>query len=225
MRVHHIDLRSIKTINNSLDQFFWGSPDPFRFTLTRGSEHRGYLESRYELKENIIKAMDYLLTIDREENRYYFLSIFYEFNKLGFGLNGDELLSWEHDYFEIIEKELGKLDESIIDRNTLILNLRETYHREMRKHKGTMEVLLSQLTLIPIDIYTLCRMFIRFDDKPNSICNRPTIDNVIVYTGAHHTEIYEDFLNITFRTPAEIKITNRDISDLCLQIGEFDYWQ
>lgn len=176
-------------------------------------------------ESDLTNAIDYLLHINTEENRECFLKIFRTYAEIERFYDLSAILSWEKEYFKIINKEMSKLDTSMITKETLISNLSSTYKyiKDTSVDNRYEELMLLVLT-VPMDVYTLTRMFIKFEEKPNSICALPTVDNVIVYSGAQHSIIYEHFLKITFEEP-KIKSVSESENDLCVSIPKFDFWK
>lgn len=221
LRIHHVDPRMLLDERSSIWDSY-GLPDIKDFSI---------VESQFKelvSQNDLVKAIDYLLTIDQEENRKYFRKIFKVFEKLGLKkYNTTEF--WEKTYFKIINKELGKLDETIISREVLINNLRNAYHSLVASRaegfKGNQyDEVFGLLIMVPMDIYTLSRMFVKFNEKPGSSCNKTSVDNIIVHSGSAHTLVYEYFLNTSFGIQPDIRETNKWKVDLCLAVPEFDFW-
>lgn len=181
---------------------------------------------RIKLPEKVLLgALDYLLCFNKEKNQTYFNEIFRVIDE-EFGVNFDSTIEiWEYIYFKTIEKELKKLDKEIISKKILIENLRTTYHYLIKKSgKGSYNEILSLLLSVPMDLYTLSRMFIKFNEKQSEVCDKRTIENVIICADLVHTITYEHFLLITFKKEPEIRFTNESSSDLCLSVKDYDFW-
>ena len=224
LRVHYSDPRYIEQ-----DGFIYVYP----FTSALSSLKRaGMLKQFQQLvsKDDMLNAIDYLLTIKQVKNRKYFLKIFKVFQELGMIDQDlvDSISPWEEIYFKVVNKELSKLDKSTISKKLLISNLSNAYRHMAETLLETGDPyweIFGLLTLIPIDIYNLSRMFVLFDDKPNDICNKPTVDNIIIFTGSVHISVYEYFLNISFEMKPEIFSSNESKHNLCLPVVNFDFWE
>ena len=240
LRIHYIDPRMI------LDDRSWISHSWIRVVSPYVYKLKDVMEKFRDLisENDLLDALDHLLTFKKKQNRKAFLKVFQTFKELGKGsfqkigfLQSETLENidfWEETYFKIIEKELGKLDDSTISRKQLVRHLRNTYHYLIQYPQeryaniflyDEYEWALNCLMLAPMDMYTLARMFIKFDDKPGTICNdNPLIINLIVHSGSGHTEVYEHFLNAAFGIQPTVKHENPHFDQLCLDIGDFDYW-
>lgn len=177
--------------------------------------------------------LDYLFTIEPEKNRKYFLKLIESLRQLQskrFTIHD----FWEESYFEIMNKQFEKLDTSVITKEILIYNIKLTYddviqspmEDEKYQHEDEYERTLKALVLAPMDMYTLARLFVKFNDKPGLICNdKSTIQNVIIHSGSTHTAIYEHFLNMPFDTSANFRSVDGSRCNMCLPIPEeFDFW-
>lgn len=217
LRIHHTDVRSLDISQFPLDVLFEEMREMDTSILS---------QFLLNLTEVILYgAIDYLLGISKRENRKYFIKVFSIFNlkKELF----DFIESWEREYFGIVDKELKKLDKSLITRKKLVTNLSATYRHlvETNQKHSNIVILFGMLFAVPIDLYNLTRIFIKFDDKPRRICNNNlTVNNVIIYTGSTHTKIYKNFLNTTFNLEPEISKMNIKDDNLCLNIPKFDFW-
>lgn len=210
LRIHRADPRMIYGEESSSN---------FDFTVIRNRKR--VLEGLIP-NSTILKAVDYLLTINQRGNRSAFLKVVKAFRKTGNWEDPEDIEIWEKSYFKIIEKELSKIDTTIISREKLISNLRSVYRYLLENGSELPEYLLM---IVPMDLYVLSRMFIRFDDKPNTICNKPTIDNIIIHSGSTHTNVYQLFLTMTFEISPEISEENENLDDLCLPVRDFDFWE
>lgn len=224
LRIHHVDPRALlddrSWIWNSWN-FYEVPRVPVMFEDSE-SQFRALIS-----KSDLRRAIDYLLTINQEENIFYFHKIFKVFEELGFEIN--DVNFWEESYFKIINKELGKLDKTIISRETLISNLKDTYeHIIFNRPEGfdsgdEFDELFGLLVMVPMDVYTLSRMFVKFNKQGGS-CNKSTVDNIIIHSGNAHTLIYEHFLNTLFGIQPEVRETNKFVDDLCLLVPKFNFW-
>lgn len=222
IRVHHTDLR-----------FFSRAIYPVVFFLDSFAKTKSDIPQAFQnlLPENeLFNIIDYLLIINQEENRKYFLKLFEIFNESTTDkISENSIKSWEKRYFKTINKELNKLDQSLMTKEILLSYLSVTYRQITDKissiTKDEYAKVMVLLLALPMDVYNLSRMFIRFDNKYRNVCNKPTVDNVIIYTGSLHTIIYEHFFNITFGINPIIRHVNTSIVNLCLSVPEFDFWK
>ena len=217
LRIHHTDPRVIISEGRKYS--------PFAVMIILLLESKNYEDVLSE--EDLIKTLDYLLTINRKENRKYFLKLIRAFS------TDPKVMRlfrfWEASYFKIITKELKKLDKTTMTRKKLLTNLSEVYHENIREGtyqtKNKLVDLMLTLIALPIDLYNLSRMFIKFNKKRDSTCNKLTVDNIIIYTGSIHTQIYEKFFNRVFNTTPLIKSVNQSHADLCLPVPKFNFWE
>ena len=183
--------------------------------------------------KDLFRVIGYLLNINPEINRDYFkrfkkaLEIFTGFRDKIL-TSYEDIEEWEEEYFKILRKELSKIDTSMIKvlefkKYLLRANLECVY--SVKYFYSMYGELISCITTIPMDAYTLSRLFIKFkEDKPERACNGKPISHVIIHTGSYHTDIYDNFLEQVFGPP-EIRIKNEDNTDLCLEVPEFDFWE
>ena len=143
----------------------------------------------------------------------------------------ENLDDWMIGYFTVISKELDKLDTSIISRQTLRRNLRECYLEYIQEDAGDDDymscvVALSLLFAVPMDIYVLTRLFIRFAEKPGNRVNQREVKNVIIHSGTGHRRIYEKFFQKVFAVVPDLKLDSGG-DETCLDIGEqeIDFWE
>ena len=100
--------------------------------------------------------------------------------------------------WKIIDKELAKMDKSI-DKTKMLETLLDAYMKMQNIYPYF--VLIMQ---IPMDIYFLSRLFIKFDKRkmktrgPESCRSAKyrQIKNAIMYGGAAHIMIYVTFFNL-----------------------------
>jgi hypothetical protein len=124
---------------------------------------------------------------------------------------------YEKSYFKIINKEIGKMDE-IIDKTRFLNILLEIYMKNFDLITGALN--------IPMDIYCLSRLFIKFDETkmergPGGCRFFSKPKNVIIYTGANHSRTYESFIKSYF----DIDPTFSQKSyGQCLEFNEFDFF-
>jgi hypothetical protein len=109
-------------------------------------------------------------------------------------------------YYKHIDKELLKMDP-LIDTNKFLSTLLEIY---LNWPNSTDIVLITD---VPMDLYFLSRLFIKFDEKKMNRgpvgCRDPQyteIKNAIVCGGSIHTDIYEKFLMSYFKKEPDIYI-------------------
>ena len=193
-------------------------------------EVKGPIRSDPYLFNSIQRTIDHLLTIDKEENEKYFLQICDSFSRK----DCDELKQWEQKYFKVIEKELSKLDESIITREELVKGLRDVYSAIIdmtgTEYNPYPTIFPEQtasylLTSAPTDLYNLARMFIKFDNKQRSSCDTTKVDNVIIYSIFTQASVYELFFYNTFGAIPDIRVENKNWDELCIEVPDFDFWE
>lgn len=228
LRIHHTDTRLIPNDESYFDEYldyFPSTPNAFDAVETKFR--------KLMTKNDLLGVLDYFLTIDTKKNRKYFLKMIKSFQLLGL-VKHNVSSSWEKSYFEIMNKELNKLDKSIMTKEILVNNLKIVYsniitaptEEEKQFYGHEYGRILVALVKAPMDMYTLARLFVKFDENPGIICNdKSTIQNVIIHSGSAHTIVYEHFLNITFGTRPELRYFTEFMSNMCLPISEeFDFW-
>lgn len=206
LRVHYADPRVVM------------EDDETFLTYPLGGKAKYHKEIKELVTEQeILGAINYLLTINKEENQKHFIKVFKSIDQLGFA-TVELIKRWEIIYFKIIEKELSKLDESVVTRDKLISSLSKVYRYLLDERtfpKDRIIRLLKILLCLPMDVYILSRIFIRFKDET-------TIKNVVVYTGSGHIEVYEAFLFFVFNDYPDVESKS---SDNCLAVPKFDFWK
>ena len=227
IRVHHVDPRKIlvdgRVVTNSLTKF-----------LSQIEKTHGKFTQKYKevVDEDTLKnALLYLLDINREENRKYFLKVLESMVLMGFNPNMKEFEDWEDGYFKIIHKRFKKLDERIISKEDLIKVLLQTYEimfeNLLNGTKPNSYVTRFVLLLsAPADLYVLTRLFTKFENKRDIITNSENVDSVVVYSGVAHSYIYSTFLNIFYQTSPIIEYSSPSKREQCVKIPDsFDFWK
>ena len=98
----------------------------------------------------------------------------------------------------IIRKQLVEVDENYFNETDLFHFIQERYTFFFESH--TIEMFFFHIGILYIDVYTICRMFRRFNyNKENSIHSRCDSDannlkNIIVYGGRLHKENIDYFI-------------------------------
>ena len=220
-RLHHVDPRNLQLGFNEGPQFGDLTAIIISFLLQKRQE--GILFKSFISEKDIIKTIDYLVGVNRDRSQ--FKKIFEDYFQDGLMLDTRNIVEWEKEYFRIMEKQFRKLDKTIMTKPILTGILSDTYKRIIATStKDKLESALLMLLSVPMDVYTLTRMFIRFEDKQRSSCNKTTIENVIIYAGSGHVLVYEEFFSWLFGNPI-IKSVNHSEDDLCLSVENFDFWQ
>jgi hypothetical protein len=137
---------------------------------------------------------------------------------------------------KIIRKSLTKLN---FDIDIFFDTLKESYNIYSKKTGDGNFVLLMML---PMDIYTLIRLFYKFNlsktddyDRLNreeqleyldydEIYMPNKIKNVIIYAGISHIELYNIFLNLLSKKNSDVIFKNTDVSNLCLDISDYSFF-
>ena len=111
---------------------------------------------------------------------------------------------WILYYIPLIMKEYKKL--SYIDKEIFTKTLFDTYKENYLDKIDKIDNIdnfekytkkyIPMLMALPMDVYSLCRLFIKFNKSRKNIelCNIETINNVIIYGGSAHIENYNVFL-------------------------------
>lgn len=219
MRYHNVDLRRYK------DRTFPGTKlhDALMknsSTNTVITNDKNYNNIKIYYEKNKISIISYLLGLDRSSfarNTYHkILSLL--LGLLNEEFDVDESISLEKDYFELIDKELSKMDKSIIPteqrRREFLYALLDIYSEEN---------MYTVLMVIPMDLYLLTRIFVVFDeDKMYRRCEKSrTMNYSIIYTGAAHTRYYRLFLEKFFGVKADVTVTGKR---QCLKLNCFDFF-
>lgn len=131
--------------------------------------------------------------------------------------------TFEEKTYKLINKELSKLDESINKEKFIktMIDMRIQNSRSERFHG---------LHNIVMDVYTLTRLFIKFDKNkmhrgPKACQNQKyqTVKNAIIYGGAGHIMVYISFFRTFFNKSADILIGSK-IKD-CIELDKpFDFF-
>lgn len=133
-----------------------------------------------------------------------------------FSVDRPDIDKFQEAYFRIIQKELSKMDKSI-EMNRFMETLLTVYLKTVD--------LWTAILNAPMDIYCLSRIFIQFNEAKMSRgpggCKNPKTQNVIVYTGANHTRVYETFLKSYFNVDPTISLKSQV---QCMEFPEFDFF-
>lgn len=168
-------------------------------------------------EQNKKSMLSYLLNIDTSKHAKLAYRNYIKFmlNLVGHQLNildVDEMDEWESRYFKYINKGLSKLDENI-DKQRFLNVLLDIYMKEFD--------IYTSLLNIPMDLYCLLRLFIKFDQSKVSnrqICDKLSVNNVIIYTGDNHAKIYRLFLEKYFNVLPVLSIQNNQ--NQCILLDE-----
>lgn len=220
LRVHHVDTRQIPG-EEKFFKFF-----DYHLLVEKASEQ--FLSKLLELvsEDDLLRTMDYFLTINQEENRKYFLKFTEAYVML---VNHkiatmNKYIRWESNYFAIVNKELDKLDKSMITKEILIENLRMAYYSIIDEAENKPLTIFELLMGLPMDVYVLSRLFIEFNKQRGIDCDLSKINNVIIFSGSAHTGVYERFLTGRLGIESEIDVFTDNNFDLCLPVPIFNFW-
>lgn len=103
--------------------------------------------------------------------------------------NIEEQKKWAKDYSQLISKRYEKLN--FISKQEFIETFKDAFYEMNKKIDGE---LLLNISMIPMDVYMLLRLFTKFKSGYNKCGDE--IKKVIIYTGAHHTYFYIKFFHI-----------------------------
>lgn len=215
LRYHYIDVRAyVKTFIQPYSE--WHDAG---FNIIEKSFH---LDSKYWHVRQIL--FSYILGIDRSQFALNLINMYNTDLAKLLGVTYDE--SKNNNYMKIyysnIDKEIRKLDPRL-HINRFLKSIMQTYLDQSN--------ILSCLFLSHQDIYFMLRLFTIYDqkkmDRGPTQCHDLQYQknkNVVVYTGANHTQIYIDILNKYFTTLPTIYIKNSNVSQ-CLKFDKpFDFF-
>lgn len=224
VRVHNTDLTSIQKSKEvelfGLVNFMYGTTE-----CNFGSET--CLDDLPSLKQ--IKGMiDYLLFVDRKVNVKHALKVFDILGKHK-KENVDKLKGWVLVYDKIIAKELSKMDTTLMSTERLLKNLRDVYFEIIESNSDDIERMFQIMSLVPVNLYNLARMFIKFDEsKKRSACPDAKVENIIIYSNvAGGSTVYQRFFENLFALTPDVKETTvwGEPSVFCLTVKDFDFWK
>lgn len=178
-------------------------------------------KAQVQIEQSKKTILSYLLSIDTSKHpqlvyrnyiKYMLKLVGHNFNIL----DVNEMDEWENRYFKYINKGLSKMDKDI-DKTRFLNVLLEIYMEEFD--------IYTSLLNIPMDLYCLIRLFIKFDETklkrgPQS-CDNLSINNVIIYTGDNHARLYRLFLEKYFNTQPKLTIQNKKTQCILLN-NKFD---
>lgn len=220
VRVHNTDTTYIQKGNSKL-----------RFDVLQS-----VFESDFDIFERIdlrdVRGMiEYLLFINREKNEKHMAKIF---NALNFynktSLN--ELRAWLPEYDKIVYKQLLKIDTTLISPQQLLLGLKQVYFNYIDNYgdydEKYDERVIWIMKLVPINLYNLARMFVKFDgNKKRSNCSTTKVENIIIYSNLEGSPaFYQHFFDNVFRVDPDVKSANHidNPKYFCLTVRDFDFW-
>jgi hypothetical protein len=174
-------------------------------------------EHAEQYKKDLIS---YMLGIDR--NKYVAIYGYYiraMFNLIQKPLDAVKVRKLEKKYFKSIDKAFNKMTLDKVKFLDILLGVyMENYD------------LYTALLNIPMDLYVLTRLFIKFDSSKMSRGPKgcrdskdETINNVIIYGGSNHTNLYKQFLVRYFNKTRWMDINGVDNSQ-CLRMNNFDFF-
>lgn len=210
VRFHFGDLRHIfvqgKNINFPLQTFasraIITSPKPI-------------LSEFYDKVNYILRFLIYGTDEITGENLFYNLcarltAIYYQdsFYRGSSPVNLQDTISYLNYYRSILTTELGKIE----DRDHF---LDVFYHLKLQtikeKPRNSHVDLLWELSVLPMDLYIMARMIMKFNTKdrgPSGCQSITTPSNIIIVTGSRHSKFYTRFINQYFLTSPDILISN-----------------
>lgn len=174
------------------------------------------ITSNYQAHKVVI--LSYLLGIDKSlyaatTYRSHVHMLYELYNEPFFKTDAEKL---EIRYFATIDKEMSKIDTSIIDKKRFLYTLLGIYLQEN---------MFVALMTIPIDLYFLVRLFVKFDKSKMSRgphnCNNDTVQNAIVCVGDEHARFYRLFIEKYFNAIPSIVVVGKN---QCVKLSNFDYF-
>lgn len=162
------------------------------------------------------EILSYALMINGKNRKYYFNFIKHAYKLVGLCYDPVVIDEYHYLYFNLIKKELSKMDPSI-DKAKFLNILLEIYMKGFD--------LFTSLLDFPMDMYILSRIFINFDKTklrgPIS-CQTQDVQYAICHTGSAHTDIYRLFFENYFNIKPTINIIQYG---QCLKLDKpFDYF-
>lgn len=177
-----------------------------------------YSDIQKHAKQYKKKIISYMLGIDKNKyvaNYEYYINQM--FNLVKFELDITKVRELETKYFKSINKAFNKMALNKVKfLNTLLSVYMEKYD------------LYTALLNIPMDLYVLTRLFIKFDSSKMQRSPKgcrggkdETINNVIIYGGSNHTNLYREFLERFFGVFPKLAIKG---NVQCLRTQNFDFF-
>ena len=114
------------------------------------------------------------------------------------------------EYFNIINREISKVP----DATNLLNTFYQLKLKHIRERRDTApNSLIIELFTIPMDLYTLLRMFIRFDvnkmSRGPSGCQNVTTPIFIIFEGGSaHSQFFTEFISSYYNTKPDILFDN-----------------
>lgn len=231
LRHHNIDLRKHNTLE------FPGTHIYEIAASGKAGDKKKYMVTAANYQAHKVTLLSYLLTLDKstyaQKTYHAHMKLMHDIYNEPFSIKDAELI--ESYYFASVEKELNKMDESIItNKQRFLYTLLSIYLQED---------MFVGLMIVPMDLYFLARLFIvfgtsasgssetKFDEhkmqretNPLGCKNSNVIENAIVYTGAGHTRYYRQFFEQYFNTRPLVVGTSTDKSQ-CIKLNRFNYFQ
>jgi len=229
-RIHFSDPRIIyKT--NVIDAS--GSIDNLFKNVTNGTilmtpeiylMHTNITSSCYQLKTNYPKfkeVIKFLMGWNRSEKYKQYYCEYIQVITNGH-LYHELITNWSEKYFQIIDKEMGKIKHFSI--NKIYKTLYSIY--EMQYENINISTFTISLC-IPMDVYFIFRYLMNFKESnmnrgPSGCIKTNYSKNTIVYCGSHHATTYKYFINSFFNTQPEIDIeqVNGNEINSCLELPD-----
>jgi hypothetical protein len=118
--------------------------------------------------------------------------------------------------WKFIDKELSKISLNKTKFLAIMLSLLEN-------------VSIDLFSTSIMDIYTMSRLFIKFDPSkmsrgPAGCTKNIEVKNAIIYAGNNHIDIYRRFLDEYFGVPPTISRKSDDYTQCMVFSPPFDYW-
>jgi len=230
VRYHNIDIRLLEGIQFPISEW---TMKVFSKTNLGGQEGLYMFikitQTRHMFSGQESVLIGHLLTMDRSENARKIHDEFMHelFQKASLAYDKNKYSLIYDKYVRLIDKEFSK---SSLDKNKTLLLLSNIYLRDINKsHFDLYSILLA----IPMDLYFLVRLFIKFDEtklqrgpKGCRMKKDVTANNVIVYGGAQHIKIYTEFFESYFNiVEPTLMIGDINNESQCIEFDEpFDFY-
>jgi hypothetical protein len=209
-RYHNIDIRVVgKNIKDPLVRYIdlFDTSDPIQqaeIEMTNIFVNQKYYNMNYSLMLKYVLGLD----MSKESKEMYFNYI----RDLYAGVNISYNVSDIYKYISLFQFKINKeLEKSTLNKNKFLETMFHIYYNLIQT-RGSIHLLLIFLC-IPMDLYTLSRIFIQFDPtkmkRGPELCKQTNeLNTVIIYGGADHIEIYNMFLQLYFELEPSISIEN-----------------
>lgn len=214
LRIHHTDVRHFP------QKFNYGE---VMLSVTWNNTLMEHIKTTVP-REYLENAVRYLVAGTSTYKKYYWGFFDMIRQSIDFDAKFEIIREWEKDYFKAVNKQFKKFDTSLMDESTFKTILTIAFLNVVEQSTEDKNVtLVTLLHTIPAEVYTLARLFVKFDKQRKGTCPQDSNKNVVIHTGSTHSVLLEEFLRLAFG-PALVNIVNKDTTDMCVDVSDFNFW-